>query len=643
MQDGNPFGFKDHRPFSGFSDELIYGIEPNDRTVHISEVVRGLRCDCRCPACDQALVAKKGTKQLHHFAHYNKTAACSHAAETNAHLWAKEVLEREKRLSIPAILAEHAGHTEIVSPAKIHEFAHARLEKRLDTIVPDVVLITANGTPLIVEVRVTHACEEAKLAKLRNDALSAVEIDLRRFRTSTDRAAVEEALLTSAPREWLSNAKQAKFDERLRDRLAAEAERKAKEAEERAKQVAAAEAQRQRRAQQEVQNAANRLIRAVRTYKGPHSDLPANLDELIKEFDDVPWSQRQAIGFAVHPFVWQAELVMSFLTYPNALDYQWSDHISVRLALRTISRHLVPAYRGQIAEPVRGKLHDEWPRHRVPEEAVEDFLHGLAGAGYLWPGRPGEYTVTQEYADRLSERERRRQEYERRSDDVRRRVAAVVARLPAAERGTFDLDRWFAARSKGPKADPDTLCRRGDDAYRDFDRALKHVELLSEGGPVTEELLGLPLAGEIARAQIRERDRLIRAATQRRASLSQAAQSALGEDANAWLSGPSEDDDELTRIDQAGLGDLSYQRARSVLATAAAARQAVIRARTEATSRQNELRELAAKVFDRDHLDLFLRASHPSLGRSPLEHCVDRRTLQECLALLPRARRGKLR
>jgi len=100
MQGRNPLGYADHQPFTGFSDELVYGIKRDGGTAHISEVVRGLRCDCRCPACDQVLVAKKGLKQLHHFAHYNKGISCSHVAETNAHIWAKQVLEREKRLRV---------------------------------------------------------------------------------------------------------------------------------------------------------------------------------------------------------------------------------------------------------------------------------------------------------------------------------------------------------------------------------------------------------------------------------------------------------------------------------------------------------------------------------------------------------------
>jgi hypothetical protein len=74
-----------------------------------------------------------------------------------------------------------------------------------------------------------------------------------------------------------------------------------------------------------------------------------------------------------------------------------------------------------------------------------------------------------------------------------------------------------------------------------------------------------------------------------------------------------------------------------------AKRQAAIRARNEASSRRSDLREAAAKIYDQDHLEVFLGASHPRLGKSPLDHCVDQRTLQECLALLPRSRRARLR
>ena len=38
--------------------------------LHISQVERGLKCNCICPACNEPLVARKGKKTVHHFAHY---------------------------------------------------------------------------------------------------------------------------------------------------------------------------------------------------------------------------------------------------------------------------------------------------------------------------------------------------------------------------------------------------------------------------------------------------------------------------------------------------------------------------------------------------------------------------------------------
>jgi hypothetical protein len=99
----------------------------------------------------------------------------------------------------------------------------------------------------------------------------------------------------------------------------------------------------------------------------------------------------------------------------------------------------------------------------------------------------------------------------------------------------------------------------------------------------------------------------------------------------------------MTWIDQAGLDDLSYQGVRRALAAASARRQVAIRARDEASLRRSDLRKAAGKIYDQDHLEVFLGASHPKLGKSPLDHCVDQRTLRECLALLPRLRRAKPR
>ena len=74
MSISSPLGFHDHQPFSGISDELVYGVQPDGTIVHISMVDRGLACNCRCPACDHVLVAKKSAKQTHYFEQVHNVA-----------------------------------------------------------------------------------------------------------------------------------------------------------------------------------------------------------------------------------------------------------------------------------------------------------------------------------------------------------------------------------------------------------------------------------------------------------------------------------------------------------------------------------------------------------------------------------------
>lgn len=643
MNESNPFGHNDHRPFSGLSDELVYGLSAEGTIKHISQVESGLRCVCRCPACDQVLVAKKGKIQLHHFAHHSAGVACAHVAETNAHIWAKEVLARVKRLLVPETRAEHDGQSRVVKKAQVYDFVEARLEKRLGTMVPDVILLMADGIQLIVEVRVTHACDEIKLEKLEQEGLSAIEIDLRRYRTSTDRKEIEGALLSGAPREWLSNAKQDKFDEQFRDWLVAKAEREAGEAQERAQRAARAEEQRRARLQRDVEQRARSLISAVRACKRFTCELPDFAKNLMEARQDIPWSDMRSVGFTVRDCVWQAELALEYLTDPRAHDYGWGGEFKVEQALRHIEDYVIAGFRSPISQPVRTKLEETWPDRRLPTEAVEGFLDHLASEGFLTSISVDEYRVAEEYLAALSRQTMRLRAIERRLSDLKTRIDAIITRLPVSEQTGFDFEVWHGKRLRLLRRTPYDLCERGDDAYREFERAIKQIELMQDGGPAVDELLGLPLAGEVERTQARERERLVRVAASRRKSLREAAIEQLGSNGEGWLSGPSEDDEELTRIDQAGLDDLSYQRARRELEAATAARRASLRAQAEAEACQRELRVAAGKLLDADRLDLFMRATHPRIGKSPTAHCVDRRTLKECLDLLAQGRRGAVR
>lgn len=149
-------------------------------------------------------MARKGSRTSHNFAHHGAGAGCGRAVETNAHIWAKQVLERTKQILLPAIEAEEEGRRDVARAASMFKFDEVRLERRLGDIVPDVIL-RAGPRELLVEVYVTHRCDEAKIEKIRLGGTSAMEVDLSQLRTSQDPKQVAAALLRVAPRDWLYN------------------------------------------------------------------------------------------------------------------------------------------------------------------------------------------------------------------------------------------------------------------------------------------------------------------------------------------------------------------------------------------------------------------------------------------------------
>ncbi|WP_203272780.1 hypothetical protein [Microvirga arabica] len=190
---------------------------------HISEVSSGLECSCICPGCGTPLVARKGGKQDHHFGHYGveDSRPCQTGPETALHKFAKEVLARRLELELPPLVVGEGPGKWVGYPGGIFRFDAALLESRLGAIVPDVI-VRKGERPLLVEFLVTHACDEAKIARIAAMDVAAIEIDLSGLPRDTSRADLEEAILTVAPRKWLHNPKvraaQAEWERRACER-----------------------------------------------------------------------------------------------------------------------------------------------------------------------------------------------------------------------------------------------------------------------------------------------------------------------------------------------------------------------------------------------------------------------------------------
>lgn len=186
---------------------LTYALKDGVIT-HISKVERGLKCDCVCPACGERLVAKKGQKMMHHFAHQT-TKDCEYGYESSLHLAAKEILSQTKKMVIPPVYIHFPDSYKpdvLICEAKEITFDHVELEQRFNNVIPDVVVYTGSKR-LFLEVFVTHCVDEEKLHKLKAADISTIEIDLSKIDHSITTEELTELLIDdSEEKYWKYNS-----------------------------------------------------------------------------------------------------------------------------------------------------------------------------------------------------------------------------------------------------------------------------------------------------------------------------------------------------------------------------------------------------------------------------------------------------
>ena len=187
--------------------KLTYALKDGE-IVSIEDVKSGLTCGCICPACGDPLVAKKGEKMMHHFAHH-AGHTCEFGYESSLHLAAKNILSKAKKIVLPAVylaFPESCKEAQLISESKEIKIDKVELEKRYSDIVPDIV-IYSGGKQLFVEIYVTHRIDDEKLNKLRKANISTIEIDLSDKRETISTEELTNLLLNnSEEKKWIYNA-----------------------------------------------------------------------------------------------------------------------------------------------------------------------------------------------------------------------------------------------------------------------------------------------------------------------------------------------------------------------------------------------------------------------------------------------------
>lgn len=187
-------------------NHVQYALQGSE-VVHISEVESGLTCGCHCVSCGSALVAKKGSLVIHHFAHHNRND-CPTAFETSLHLGVKRVLEQEMQFRFPALKVEQQfGNPLQIYPAKLLRFTELNIEKAIDQVIPDL-LIKVDNSQCMLEIYVTHKVDQNKLEKIKKLNIGAVEIDFSRIDREVDDEYIRDVILNGTDcKTWLFNPK----------------------------------------------------------------------------------------------------------------------------------------------------------------------------------------------------------------------------------------------------------------------------------------------------------------------------------------------------------------------------------------------------------------------------------------------------
>lgn len=161
----------------------LFGLDPTGRFVFVSEVPRGLACQCRCVVCAEPLIARQGAVREHHFAHASGREPCDVSHESLLHRYAKQVIQEAGGLVVPldSVVIEHLGLDGASPPSAELDLSRIEVERSVQDLRPDLLGHTDGGLEVAIEVACSSFCDFLKADRFAQLGLPALEIDLRAF------------------------------------------------------------------------------------------------------------------------------------------------------------------------------------------------------------------------------------------------------------------------------------------------------------------------------------------------------------------------------------------------------------------------------------------------------------------------------
>ncbi len=150
---------------------------------HISEVEKGEKANCECIGCGGKLIARKGSKQRHHFQHKSKNQCNGGSPETVLHAVGKQIIRD--------------NHKILLYRKTFFDYTKKDIEKGMKDYTPDAIISNEQGETWLIEIAVTHFVDDDKKRKIQRDKMNCIEIELHPDLTYKNRKKIEEEVLNN--------------------------------------------------------------------------------------------------------------------------------------------------------------------------------------------------------------------------------------------------------------------------------------------------------------------------------------------------------------------------------------------------------------------------------------------------------------
>lgn len=551
------------------------------------------------------MIARKGAQRAPSFAHesHSTNPACATAGETALHKLAKDYLAEALLLTLPERTLTKGGITEIVVKESVIEFDSAELEKTMPGMKPDVI-VYKRKKKLLVEMKVTHECDDRKIALIRDQELAAIEIDLGPFR-DIPLDEIGPYILHKANRVWLNNPKDKDAEERIDRRLA--------------------------QAEEAYQVEARRRLTAYRVVRQPREPLDkAAVESGLAEAVGVGSGGEGC--FSVPSDVWQTSVLLDFVKVPGHYSLERTvKNLRLRKFLRAEFVDMPP----RVREIMQSKV-------SLPESAIDRFMQQSARDGWVvqygsgWSGTPKLISAVKK-AEKLRERCARRRER------LNGEIVALMATAPKSELVGFDIETWWQTPIASLGHPPGWYLLAEEEAWSGFLQLFSSMQWdLAHHPDAIVDALGLPI--------LQERDRRIKRfaleAEERRVEQErkrvEAAESRIGEtrakakhvlnvQADKWLQTRMDSLDGLSPLEASAYSPAAHSK---VLASLDAENDRRRHRRFDEPTREKALDNLAEQARRRlgfEAGESWMQSRNEHLGnRAPRSYCIDQATLERC-------------